>query len=147
MRFKWSKPCLWRMRGVSTICYVLQVHMVRQLILPLQSCHKFKKDDISAAKILHSVACGISFLSSHCPDWPLLKSRHVLYNYLKKSWLVWRDNSQMSLTQVIWSPFSAIIRGDNRICCDVMARLAWYLERRIPCYSLTWYPSLFSHFT
>jgi len=36
--------------------------MVRQLILPLQSCHKFKKDDISAAKILHSVACGISFL-------------------------------------------------------------------------------------
>jgi len=37
------------------------------LILPLQSYHKFKKDDISAAKTLHSVVCGISFLSSHCP--------------------------------------------------------------------------------
>jgi len=50
------------------MCYVLQAHMVMQLILPLQSCHKFKKDDMSAAKTLHSVACGISFLSSHFPD-------------------------------------------------------------------------------
>ena len=27
------------------------------------------------------------------------------------------------------------IRGDSRICCDVMARLVWYLERRIPFYT------------
>jgi len=71
------------------------------LISPLQSCHKFEQDDVSAAKALHSVACGISFLSSHCPDWQLLKYRHILYKYLKRSWLFWNDHSRMSLTQVI----------------------------------------------
>ena len=47
----------------STYCETVALH----LILSLQSYHKLKKDDISAAKILHSVICGISFLSSHCP--------------------------------------------------------------------------------
>jgi len=52
MRFKWSRPCHWKIRGI--VHHMLRITSAHGkaipllLILPLQSCHKFKQDDISA---------------------------------------------------------------------------------------------------
>jgi len=68
--------------------------------LPSQT-HQYFRDRDHKSDILHSVACGISFLSSRCPHWPLLQSCRIWCDSFRKWWVVWRDHSWMSLMQVI----------------------------------------------
>ena len=63
--------------------------------------------------ILHSFSCDMSFLSFHCPHWPLLQSCHILCDYFNKWWVVWCDHSRMSWMQVALELPSAIT-----ICSD-----------------------------